>query len=109
MHHKMLYYSQSFAVFIERESMTPYDHLASEPLAEMTRNARLGEIIKSARKKKGLTQLELAGELGINEKTLRNYESGETVLDNISLLRNIAEILSIEPEQLGLATHTSYT
>jgi transcriptional regulator with XRE-family HTH domain len=70
-----------------------------------------GQAIKTYRRSHGITQKQLATELGVEARTLRMYETGERALDNISDLRRIATLLAIDPEELGLATkkHDLYT
>jgi transcriptional regulator with XRE-family HTH domain len=67
------------------------------------RSSAVGQVIREHRKARGLTQKQLAGELGVEARTLRMYENGERVLENISDLRRIADLLEINPVELGLA------
>ena len=67
------------------------------------RSSAVGHIIREHRKARGLTQKQLACELGVEARTLRMYENGERVLENISDLRRIADLLEIDPVELGLA------
>src|SRR5579859_7026336 len=62
-----------------------------------------GQFLKNYRKLHNLSQEQLASDLNIEPRTLRAYENGERQLNNINELRRIAEILSIEPEMLGIA------
>ncbi len=62
-----------------------------------------GQFLKNYRNAHRLTQEQLAEELQIEPRTLRAYENGERQLNNINELRRIAEMLSIEPELLGVA------
>ncbi|MBE3561662.1 MAG: helix-turn-helix transcriptional regulator [Ktedonobacteraceae bacterium] len=64
----------------------------------------LARILKDYRTKYDITQEQLASELGIDVRTLRRYENGETILSDINELKRIAGILGIEPELLGVAT-----
>lgn len=66
----------------------------------------VGQIIREYRKARGMTQKQFAGELGVEARTLRMYENGERELENISDLRRIAELLAIDPAELGLAART---
>lgn len=70
-----------------------------------------GQAIKTYRQLHGITQKQLAIELGVEPRTLRMYENGERALDNITDLQRIADLLAIEPELLGLASRkqTTYT
>ncbi|GCE11968.1 helix-turn-helix domain-containing protein [Tengunoibacter tsumagoiensis] len=63
----------------------------------------VGQVIRAHRKARGLTQKQLASELGVEARTLRMYENGERTLENISDLRRIANLLEIDPVELGLA------
>ncbi len=75
------------------------------------RSSAVGHVIREHRKARGLTQKQLAGLLGVEARTLRMYENGERVLENISDLRRIADLLEIDPVELGLAAskHTIST
>jgi transcriptional regulator with XRE-family HTH domain len=67
------------------------------------RSSAVGQVIREHRKARGLTQKQLASELGVEARTLRMYENGERALENISDLRRIASLLKIDPVELGLA------
>src|SRR6266581_8200707 len=67
------------------------------------RSSAVGHVIREHRKARGLTQKQLACELGVEARTLRMYENGERALENISDLRRIANLLEIDPVELGLA------
>jgi transcriptional regulator with XRE-family HTH domain len=67
------------------------------------RTSAVGQVIREHRKARGLTQKQLASELGVEARTLRMYENGERALENISDLRRIAQLLKIDPVELGLA------
>lgn len=62
-----------------------------------------GQFLKSYRTKHHLTQEQLAEDLRIEPRTLRAYENGERQLNNVNELHRIADLLGIEPEDLGLA------
>lgn len=62
--------------------------------------------LKKYRKQAGLTQIQLAEELGISIATLRRYEAGETAPDGV-MIKRIAEILDIAPENLVAGTERS--
>jgi transcriptional regulator with XRE-family HTH domain len=62
-----------------------------------------GQFLKTYREKKHLTQEQLAEDLRVEPRTLRAWENGERQLNNINELSRIADILGVEPEQLGLA------
>lgn len=62
-------------------------------------NSRLGGIIKSVRKGKGLTEKELAAKLNISQQQLSRYERG---VNNFNLIRiiEVMNLLDIEPDIL---------
>jgi transcriptional regulator with XRE-family HTH domain len=62
-----------------------------------------GIALKDDRSEHGLSQEQLAEELGIEPRTLRRYETGERALDNVVELRRIAETVGLSPDRLGLA------
>jgi transcriptional regulator with XRE-family HTH domain len=62
-----------------------------------------GQFLKAYREKKHLTQEQLAEDLHVEPRTLRAWENGERQLTNINELYRIADLLGVEPEQLGLA------
>lgn len=68
----------------------------------------LGQMLKNYRRDHNLKQNELAQLLTIDVRTLRSYENGEHILDNMTELRRIALLLGFEPEQLGL-TSSAFT
>ena len=55
-------------------------------------HAAIGQRIKMLRKKKGLSQTELAQMLGKSLRTVQKYETGEIEV-SISVINQIAEIL----------------
>ncbi|MBV9227921.1 MAG: helix-turn-helix transcriptional regulator [Chloroflexi bacterium] len=67
------------------------------------RTSIAGQALKAYRRSHGITQKQLANELGVEARTLRMYENGERALENISDLQRIAALLAIDPEELGLA------
>lgn len=58
-----------------------------------------GKFIASARKKKKLTQEQLAIKLGINNRTISRWENGKNMPD-VSLYKPLCEILEISIEEL---------
>lgn len=72
-------------------------------------SATVGRIIREYRLARGITQKQFAGALGVEARTLRMYENGERELENISDLRRIADLLAIDPVELGLAARTPAT
>lgn len=69
-------------------------------------SSTVGLVIREYRQLRGFTQKQFASELGVEARTLRMYENGERPLENISDLRRIAELLAIDPIELGLAAST---
>lgn len=62
-----------------------------------------GQFLKSYRKQHHLKQEQLAEALKVEPRTLRAWENGERQLNNINELYRIADLLGIDPEQLGSA------
>ena len=62
-------------------------------------HAAIGQRIKMLRKKKGLSQTELAQMLGKSLRTVQKYETGEIEV-SISVINQIAEILETSFEEI---------
>jgi transcriptional regulator with XRE-family HTH domain len=62
-----------------------------------------GQFLKSYRKQYHLKQEQLAEALKVEPRTLRAWENGERQLNNINELYRIADLLGVDPEQLGSA------
>lgn len=60
---------------------------------------QVAEMIKEARKARGLTQKELGEKLGVGEPTVNGYESGKQNL-TIETLKKIADALNVKPSSL---------
>ena len=60
------------------------------------------QILKEYRQKHNITQEQVANELFIDVRTVRRWESGETLLTDVRELKRIAVMLGIEPERLGV-------
>ena len=60
---------------------------------------KIGKFIAESRKKKNLTQEQLAELLGVNNRTVSRWETGRTMPD-ISLYKLLCEILDISVEEL---------
>lgn len=60
---------------------------------------KIGMLIKDLRKKKGLTQTDLAEQLGISFQTVSKWETGVSLPDS-SILLNVSEILDISVDKL---------
>ena len=58
-----------------------------------------GNTIKTLREKIGMTQLELAGRLGVSDKTVSKWETGKGYPD-ITLLEPIAEVFRVSVTEL---------
>ncbi len=58
-----------------------------------------GNVIKELREKSGMTQLQLAGILGVSDKTVSKWETGKGYPD-ITLLETIAEALGVSVTEL---------
>ena len=55
---------------------------------------KIGKFITECRKKKKLTQSELAGQLGVTDRSVSNWENGKNMPD-LSLFKPLCEILDI--------------
>lgn len=62
----------------------------------------LAPILKEYRKQYGLTQLQLADTLHVDERTLRRWEHQETRPADVRELRRIASVLGVAAERLGV-------
>ena len=60
---------------------------------------KIGQFIKSIRKEKNLTQREVAEKLGISEKTVSKWETGNG-LPEVSLMLPLCELLEISVNEL---------
>lgn len=65
----------------------------------MNRNLRIGEIIAQNRKRKGITQEELAAYLGVSKPAVSKWESGQSFPD-ILLLPQLASFFSLSVDKL---------
>jgi transcriptional regulator with XRE-family HTH domain len=62
----------------------------------------IGRRIRDLRKRQGMTQIELAAELGINQSAVSDYEKGEVRI-HAAMLAGLARVLkSSADEMLGL-------
>ncbi|MDD7362709.1 MAG: helix-turn-helix transcriptional regulator [Peptoniphilus sp.] len=59
-----------------------------------------GDKVKSLRTEKGWIQQELADELGVSVRTIKNYESGDSYPKNRLIYKKLAEIFSIDVSDL---------
>ena len=59
----------------------------------------IGEFIQELRKEKGLTQRELASQIGISDKTISKWENGNSVPDT-SMLLSLCKALDISVNEL---------
>lgn len=60
----------------------------------------MGQKIKEARKKKGLTQEELGNIVGVQKSAIAKYENGRVVNIKRSTLQKIASTLNLRPSEL---------
>lgn len=60
-----------------------------------------GENVKKARKKLGLSQTDLASQLGIAQRTISSYETDISIPRSTKLLRQLAEVLHVSPTDLA--------
>ncbi len=61
---------------------------------------RFGEKLQAARKKKGMTQAQLASAAGLGLKTINNYENGATYPQNRDIYSVLAGILDTDADYL---------
>lgn len=67
------------------------------------KDATIGERINYARRKKGMSQKELAKVVGVEDKTIKRYENNKTKI-SIDMIKKIAETLEVATDYLlGLA------
>lgn len=59
----------------------------------------IGDNIKTARKRKGFTQEELANQIGVTSQAVSRWESGSGMPD-ISMIVPIAQVLSVSTDML---------
>ena len=62
-------------------------------------NVKMGDVIRTARKKKGLTQKDIASHLHITDRAVSKWERGICAPD-LALLEPLAEILEISITEL---------
>ena len=60
----------------------------------------IGEKIKRARLKKGMTQQELGNLVGVQKSAIAKYENGRVVNIKRNTLQKIAKVLDIKPSEL---------
>ncbi|GCE26664.1 hypothetical protein KDA_21480 [Dictyobacter alpinus] len=68
----------------------------------------LSQVVREYRDKHTLTQEQLASDLSVDVRTLRRWESGSTLLNDVRELRRVATLLGADPERLGIARN-AYT
>lgn len=66
---------------------------------------KIGKFIKEQRKKKKITQLELAEKLGVTDRSVGNWENGRCMPD-LSLFKPLCEILGISINELIIGGKT---
>ena len=72
----------------------------------MANNAIIGARIKQVREEKGMTQEELARELGLNKSTIQRYETAKIEKIKLPVIESIAQKLNVNPEWLSDKTDT---
>ena len=60
----------------------------------------VGELIKSSRLEKGMTQEELAEKVGVKKSAVAKWENGRVSEIKRSNLKNLADALGLDPNQL---------
>jgi transcriptional regulator with XRE-family HTH domain len=60
----------------------------------------IGDKIKNARLRKGMTQEELGNALGVQKSAIAKYEKGRVVNIKRSTLKKISDVLGIPPSEL---------
>lgn len=63
------------------------------------RQERLSALLRAARKKAGLSQIQLAKKLGVYKTYVSKYEKGERRLDVVEFLA-VAKALKLDPSEL---------
>ncbi|MDT3438841.1 helix-turn-helix transcriptional regulator [Pseudofrankia sp. BMG5.37] len=66
----------------------------------------VGQLLRAYRQAHGLTQQQLADQLGFDQSYVSKVESGRRAIHDISTLRHIARHLDLSPEDVGLAPGT---
>lgn len=67
----------------------------------MTNNKKeLADIIKEAREKKGISQRELARQIGVGNNTIARLENGERKSTNALTLKKMANVLNLDLRKL---------
>lgn len=65
----------------------------------------IGDKIRNARLKKGMTQEELGNALGVQKSAIAKYENGRVVNIKRTTLKAISDILGIAPSELIFETY----
>lgn len=99
-------YNRSKGIFTGVISM-PSSHRQFLTSASQDTLVRLGENISVSRKRRRLSQSDLAGRAGIGVATLRRLEKGESV--SLDILANILVALNLEDTLLSVADPLSDT
>lgn len=61
---------------------------------------RFGEKLRKYRTEKGLTQTQLAEQVGVGLNTIANYEKGKTYPQNRDVYKKLAKVLEVDPDHL---------
>ena len=84
--------------------MKPNTPLAAPlPAAGTSTASNAGVIVRTARLAAGLTLADLGHRCGYSASQISRYERGVQPLTDITLLRRLAEALTINPQEFGLA------
>ena len=65
----------------------------------------IGDKIREARLKKGMTQEDLGNALGVQKSAIAKYEKGRVVNIKRSTLKKISDVLNIAPSELIFETY----
>lgn len=63
----------------------------------------LGQVIREARLRAGLTEEQLGQRVGYSGASISRFERGKQPLGDVVLLRSFATALGLEPRELGLS------
>ena len=69
----------------------------------MGRRTPLGTALRSLRRERGFTQVDLAEELGVTQTSVSEYERGR-VVPPVATLRRILEVLEADEDERGLVS-----
>ena len=61
---------------------------------------RFGEKLKELRRKRGMSQKELAVKIGTTSRSVINYENGKRLPGSVEIVRHISKALGVSPDYL---------